>query len=98
MPIVDKDRTIMLPSNKRKEFRLRSQLPELKRKMEISLGRRITNTEIAEATGLNLNTIAKWLSPEPFGRVESHSATQLMKWASCTLDELLEPVEVEIEN
>lgn len=77
---------------------MRSLLPEIKRQMEIRIGRKITNTEIAEATGLNMNTVAKWLAPEPFARVESHSAMLLMKWADCKLDDLLEPVEVEIEN
>lgn len=88
----------MIPSGKPKEYRLRSLLPEIKRRLEIKTGHKITNTEIAEATGLTLNTVAKWLAPEPFARVESHSATRLMKWAGCTLDELLEPVEIESEN
>ena len=83
----------MLDSAK-KEFKLRSKLPEIIRQKELESGTRIQNKEIAEATGLSRNTITAWLSPEPFSRVETHSAVQLMKWAECSLDELLEIVEV----
>jgi transcriptional regulator with XRE-family HTH domain len=80
----------------KREYAMRSKLPEIVRQREIELGRRISIKELADETGLNRNTISSWLSPVPFGRVDSHAAITLRRWANCSWDDLLQEVEMNI--
>ena len=80
----------------KREYAVRSKLPEIIRQREIELGRRIAIKEIADQTGLNRNTVSSWLSPIPFGRVDSHAVITLRRWANCSWEDLLEEVELSL--
>jgi DNA-binding Xre family transcriptional regulator len=69
--------------------KVRSKLKELVTKKEIELGRRIKQAEIAAETGLNPNTISRWMSPEPFDRFQSEPIVKLCRWLNCTINDLI---------
>lgn len=71
------------------EIVIRSRLKEIVARQEGTAGRRIEQKDIAEATGLTPQTISRWMSPRPFARIESATATELCKYLGCTLDDLL---------
>lgn len=68
---------------------MRSRLKELVARRESEEGRRIHQREICTATGLNPNTISRWMSPEPFARLETRPLMLLVGWLGCKLDDLL---------
>ncbi len=68
---------------------VRSRLKELVTKKEIELGRRIKQNEIAEQTGLNPNTISRWMTSQPMARIETEPAIKLCEWLDCELGDLM---------
>ena len=62
---------------------------------QVEIGRRITQEEIANETGVSRATVLRWMNSDPFGSIDADTAHKLMKWANCTLDDLLEIVEIE---
>lgn len=69
--------------------KLKSKLKELVAERERITGYRIRQTDIAAATGLNPNTISRWMSPEPFDRLEAKALTRLCTWLNCDVGTLL---------
>jgi transcriptional regulator with XRE-family HTH domain len=53
-------------------------------------GKRITLQEVADATGLNINTLSRWSQPKTMQKVDVETAYALVQYFNCTLDELLE--------
>jgi transcriptional regulator with XRE-family HTH domain len=78
-----------------RKYWMRSRLPEIVMAKERRLNRKIQIGDIAEETKIHRNTIARWLSPEPFGAIDSDVANRLKSWANCSLDDLLESVEIQ---
>lgn len=68
---------------------MRSRLKELVLKKEIERGDRIQQKEIAEATGLDENTISRWMSPKPFQKIDVKPIVELCKWLKCEVGDLL---------
>ncbi|MBN8594675.1 MAG: helix-turn-helix domain-containing protein [Anaerolineae bacterium] len=66
-----------------------SQLKRIVLERSAAEGRRITNRQIAMETGLLDNTISRWMSEEPFDKINSQVAVKLCVWAKCELGELL---------
>lgn len=66
-----------------------SRLSVLVAEKEIRDGKRISQREIVEATGLNPNTVSRWMSPEPIKMFSSDTITPLCKYLGCELGELL---------
>jgi DNA-binding XRE family transcriptional regulator len=71
----------------------RSKLPLLVAQKESRERRKITQEEIAEATGLRRPTISAWMSYKPISRLESNVASVLCAYFDCTIQDL-----VELEN
>lgn len=71
------------------EAKVRSRLKELVAKKEMMSGQRIRQADIAERTGLNPNTISRWMSPEPFERFETKALLKLCDWLECEVGDLL---------
>jgi DNA-binding Xre family transcriptional regulator len=68
---------------------VRSRLKQLITEREQKLGRRIHQKEIVEATGLNPNTISRWMSPTPFQRFESEPLLRLCEYLNCEIGDLV---------
>lgn len=68
---------------------LRSRLKELIARKEHQLNRSINNNDVAEATGLDAHTIARWMKPTPIKRVESDAVRKLCRYLDCELGDLL---------
>lgn len=69
---------------------MRSKLKERITARERELGRRINQLEIAQATGINPNTISRWMAPTPFKRIEAEVVVPLCKYLDCGLDDIIE--------
>lgn len=54
---------------------MKSKLREVWLDAQSKQGRRITQKEIAEATGIRANTISRWMTKEPMTRIE-HSVLE----------------------
>jgi putative transcriptional regulator len=68
---------------------IRSRLKILVAQKEIQERRKIRQNKIAEETGLNPNTISRWMSPMPFDRFEVEPTVKLCLWLGCELGDLL---------
>lgn len=68
---------------------VRSRMNQLIASRELELGRRIKQIEIAEETGLNPNTISRWMNPKPFERLEVEPLVKLCAWLECEIGDLL---------
>ena len=68
---------------------MRSRLKELVTQKEIEQGRRIPQKEICEATGLNPNTVSRWMSPVAFDRFEVKPLVALCEWLGVGVGELI---------
>lgn len=68
---------------------VRSRLKELIALKEREEGRVITNTEIAEATGLQLNAVARWMKPTEIKRIESRVVKELCAFLKVDIGDLL---------
>lgn len=68
---------------------MRSRLKELIALKERVEGRVITNTEIAEATGLQLNAVARWMKPTEIKRIESRVVKELCSFLGVGIGDLL---------
>lgn len=78
------------PNKQSKELGIvRSRLKELVALKERQEGRVITNTEIAEATGLQLNAVARWMKPTEIKRIESRVVKELCSYLGVGIGELL---------
>jgi transcriptional regulator with XRE-family HTH domain len=84
----------MVNSGEKKMYAMRSKLPEIVLNKERSLGRKIQINEIAEEAGVTRQTISSWMSHQPFSQINADTLAKILKWADCTLDELLETVEI----
>lgn len=78
-----------------KEYVMISRLKKLVLIRQGQIGREITQDEIAQQTRISRVTIGKWMSDRPINRFDSDTVLALMHWANCSLDELLQPVEIE---
>lgn len=79
----------MVNSDKKGEFAVRSRLKQLILEKEVALGDRITNKSIAAETGLDENTISRWMSPKPFHHISTVPITALCKYLDCEIGDLL---------
>jgi DNA-binding Xre family transcriptional regulator len=68
---------------------VRSRLKELVLKREVALGKRIKQGEIAQYTGVNPNTVSRWMSPKPMARIELDAAMKFCAWLGCELGDLV---------
>jgi DNA-binding Xre family transcriptional regulator len=76
-------------SSSQGEAKVKSKLKELVAKREMETGQRIRQADIAKATGLNPNTISRWMSPVPFDRFESKALASLCEWLGVEPGDLL---------
>ena len=65
---------------------------------EGELGRRLTQQEIAEMTGINAHTIGRWMRGEPMARVEGVVLLPLLDFFGCTLNDLIEVKRVRVRK
>jgi DNA-binding Xre family transcriptional regulator len=79
----------MLSSRRSGEYVVVSQLKKIVLERSAAEGRRITNRQIAKETGLLDNTVSRWMSDEPFDKINSDVAVKLCVWARCDLGDLL---------
>lgn len=84
----------MSNTEEKKVYAMRSKLPEIVLKKERTLGRKIQINEIAEAVGVTRQTVSSWMSYQPFSQINTDTLVKILMWADCTLDELLETVEL----
>jgi hypothetical protein len=68
------------------EFVVKSQLNILKARIEQKIGKSIEQKQIAEETGLREATISRWMSPEPFERIDANVWIALWLWVKQWLD------------
>jgi len=66
-----------------------SQLSKIVLAKAAAEGRKITQRQIAKETGVLENTVSRWMTEEPFIKIESKVATALCAWAKCELGDLL---------
>lgn len=59
---------------------MRSRLKELIYLRETEQGERVTRKELAEETGINPATLSRYLSPEPFERIDIDTAEKLAEY------------------
>lgn len=71
------------------EMVVRSRLKELVYQRERELGDRLWQKDIAKATGLTEKTISRWMSPEPFTRLEVDAIIRLCRYFNVDLGELI---------
>jgi DNA-binding Xre family transcriptional regulator len=79
----------MIPSKKTGGGRVKSRLKEIIAKRERDLGRRIPQREIVEATGINPNTVSRWMSPEPIARIEESVIVPLCRFLNVQVGDLV---------
>lgn len=70
-------------------FAVYSRLKLIITEKEQLLQRRISQTEIAAATGLDQNTISRWMSPKPLENISGKVLVQLCKYLDCEVGDLL---------
>ncbi len=68
---------------------VKSRLKELIARKEQELGERIQQRDIAEATGLDDNTISRWMSPKPFNKLDVKPVIKLCRFLDCEIGDLL---------
>lgn len=68
---------------------MRSRLNILIAERESQLGRRIPQQEIVKATGLNANTISRWMSPEPIEQFQRKTVVPLCRFLECGVGDLI---------
>lgn len=61
-------------------------------------GRRIGQKEVAEATGLPLMTISRWMNTNGFLRFEAETAHKLAEYFEVQWNDLVELVEGDVED
>lgn len=69
---------------------MRSRLKYLIADYERETGASLTLLELAERTGVNINTLSRWGRPTPIARVDSDVAYALCKFFTTDLNHLLE--------
>jgi DNA-binding Xre family transcriptional regulator len=79
----------MVNSEKSGGVIVRSRLKYLITDLETKIGKRIQQKEIAEKTGLREATISRWMSPEPFTRIDVEVAGALCNFLDCEIGDLL---------
>lgn len=80
-----------ITENSKGEWCLRSNLQQLVLNKQKATGQKIKQVEIAEATGLNVNTISRWMDPtRTFKMLYGREARALCDFVGCTLNELVE--------
>lgn len=73
----------------------RSRLPELINRLEEREKRRITQQEIADATGIRRPTLSAWMSWGSFKRLDAEVVGRLAEYLNCDPNELVEWIEDE---
>lgn len=68
---------------------MRSRLKELVYQRERESGERIWQKDIATATGLTEKTISRWMSPEPFTRLEVDAVVRLCRFLNVDMNDLV---------
>jgi DNA-binding Xre family transcriptional regulator len=68
---------------------LKNRLLDLMHQKEDAVGRRITQAEIARATGLPENTISRWVNTGIVKRVEHEVVLKLCEYFGCNIGDLL---------
>lgn len=66
----------------------KSHLKELMLKKSVKIGDRLTQQEVADATGLSLPTIGRWYRGE-VDRIEKDTVLKLMKYFDCAFEDLI---------
>lgn len=77
-------------SSEQEEPMIIPKLVKLVGQKEGELGRRLTQQEIAEMTGINAHTISRWMRGEPMARVEGVVLLPLMEFFDCTPNDLFD--------
>lgn len=69
----------------------RSKLPYFVAKKSLEQnGRKITQQQIAEETGLTQGTVSNWMSEKPMDKLAFETAEALARWVGCNWHELVE--------
>jgi DNA-binding Xre family transcriptional regulator len=66
----------------------KSHLKELMLKKSVKMGDRLTQQEVADATGLSLPTIGRWYRGE-VDRIEKDTVSKFMKYFDCAFEDLI---------
>lgn len=72
--------------------KFKSNLKALMLRRGAEIGEPITQSEVAESTGLSLPTVARWYHSD-IDRIEPNTVAALTKYLGCTLADLVEVVE-----
>ena len=72
--------------------KFRARVEELTLKKGVKRGSRVTQKEVAEASGVPITTLSR-LSNNPAARMDADTVLKLMRYFECTLDELIEVIE-----
>jgi hypothetical protein len=75
-----------MASWKQEDFVVKSQFNVLKAQIEQKLGKSIEQKQIAAETNLREATISRWMSPEPFERIDANVWITLWLWVTQWLD------------
>lgn len=70
-------------------WKVKSRLKELIARKEQVTGERIQQQDIAKATGLDANTISRWMSPKPFTKMDLKPVERLCRYLDCEIGDLL---------
>lgn len=68
---------------------MKSRMRILMAERESREGRRISQKEVAEETGLSEMTISRWMKPTPFGHIEADPLERLCRYLDCEIGDLV---------
>lgn len=68
---------------------LKSNLSKLLLARSMAEGRRITQRELSNATGISEMTISSWMSDEPLDMISSKTVTRLCEYFRCEIGDLI---------
>ena len=72
------------------KFRLR--IEELASKKSAEQGKRISQKDLAEQSGVAITTLSRWTN-QRFERLDADLVMKLQRYFDCSLDELIEVIE-----
>lgn len=76
----------------------RSKLPSLLGKRAAAENRFMGDKELAEETGVDIRTVRRWLSAELMKNLDADSTAAFRDFLNCSIDDLVELVEVPKEK
>lgn len=76
-------------NQKPEELRVRNRLKVLLAEREIKFRKKISQIDLAEATGISANTISSWMKQKPMGKIDGYVLEKLCDFLECQIGDLL---------